>query len=244
MRIALYSGLLVATTTTAPAQDADVLWAHFQKRYDKNGDQKITAEEHGRGEAQYKNLDKNGDGTVDALDFQRGPAPGGKNRRGQSKAEDNPEAQRASRARTVGEMFGSFLNTDGKPGLSKQDWAALRARLVVDEDGFIDGKSITVLTGLDGKTRMARMMNHQLEQALDFNRDNDVTVEELAEVFKSLDTNGDGTLQVGSEIQMPPGVGELAPDFTLPYADNAEKSVKLSSFRGKKPVALIFGSYT
>lgn len=62
----------------------------------------------------------------------------------------------------------------------------------------------------------------------------------------------------------PPKVGQRAPDFTLevlpPPADSAvervlaevekkgskgkPKHVKLSSFKGEKPVALIFGSYT
>ena len=42
--------------------------------------------------------------------------------------------------------------------------------------------------------------------------------------------------------------GEPAPDFTLPWlpgsAGNAEPTVTLSSHFGKRPVALIFGSYT
>ena len=40
-----------------------------------------------------------------------------------------------------------------------------------------------------------------------------------------------------------PAVGTMAPDFTLPRLDSGEP-VQLSSFRGRKPVALIFGSYT
>jgi peroxiredoxin len=40
-----------------------------------------------------------------------------------------------------------------------------------------------------------------------------------------------------------PAVGQDAPDFAL-KALHGEKTVKLSSFRGKKPVVLIFGSYT
>ncbi|MBM3786171.1 MAG: hypothetical protein FJW30_17565 [Acidobacteria bacterium] len=44
---------------------------------------------------------------------------------------------------------------------------------------------------------------------------------------------GEGTLQPGS----------LAPDFTL-RKSKSEASVTLSSFRGKRPVALLFGSYT
>lgn len=46
-----------------------------------------------------------------------------------------------------------------------------------------------------------------------------------------------------------PAVGEVAPDFDLPMLgmkdeDGKEVTVKLSSFAGKQPVALIFGSYT
>jgi hypothetical protein len=38
-------------------------------------------------------------------------------------------------------------------------------------------------------------------------------------------------------------VGDAAPDFTLPDP-SGKKEVKLSSFQGKKPVVLIFGSCT
>jgi hypothetical protein len=40
-----------------------------------------------------------------------------------------------------------------------------------------------------------------------------------------------------------PQVGKLAPDFML-HDRNGEKPIRLSSFRGQKPVALIFGSFT
>lgn len=40
-----------------------------------------------------------------------------------------------------------------------------------------------------------------------------------------------------------PAVGDEAPDFELPRLDSGER-VRLSSFRGVKPVALIFGSFT
>jgi hypothetical protein len=38
-------------------------------------------------------------------------------------------------------------------------------------------------------------------------------------------------------------VGDTAPDFTLSTVDRKSR-VTLSSYRGKQPVALIFGSYT
>jgi len=40
-----------------------------------------------------------------------------------------------------------------------------------------------------------------------------------------------------------PRAGAMAPDFTL-YDNKGEASVTLSDFRGKKPVALVFGSFT
>jgi hypothetical protein len=38
-------------------------------------------------------------------------------------------------------------------------------------------------------------------------------------------------------------VGDMAPDFSLPTYDH-KSQVELSSFRGQKPVVLVFGSYT
>ncbi|MBV9269061.1 MAG: hypothetical protein JO061_23020 [Acidobacteriaceae bacterium] len=38
-------------------------------------------------------------------------------------------------------------------------------------------------------------------------------------------------------------VGDVAPDFTLPLLDRSG-SATISSFRGAKPVVLVFGSYT
>jgi peroxiredoxin len=43
--------------------------------------------------------------------------------------------------------------------------------------------------------------------------------------------------------QHAPKVGDLAPDFTLTDV-SGNTSVTLSDFCGKKPVALVFGSYT
>ena len=40
-----------------------------------------------------------------------------------------------------------------------------------------------------------------------------------------------------------PKVGDMAPDFTL-FDVNGANPATLSDFRGQKPVALVFGSYT
>ena len=43
--------------------------------------------------------------------------------------------------------------------------------------------------------------------------------------------------------RLAPKAGEVAPDFTVTDVTGTE-SVTLSAFRGKKPVVLVFGSYT
>ncbi|NOQ40414.1 MAG: redoxin domain-containing protein [Anaerolineales bacterium] len=43
--------------------------------------------------------------------------------------------------------------------------------------------------------------------------------------------------------KLAPRVGDPAPDFTLSDI-RGENTIRLSDFRGKKPVALIFGSFT
>ena len=40
-----------------------------------------------------------------------------------------------------------------------------------------------------------------------------------------------------------PKAGDTAPDFTL-FDISGENSITLSDFRGKKPVVLVFGSFT
>jgi peroxiredoxin len=43
--------------------------------------------------------------------------------------------------------------------------------------------------------------------------------------------------------KLAPKAGDMAPDFTLSDISGKE-SITLSDFRGKKPVALVFGSFT
>ena len=107
-----------------------------------------------------------------------------------------------------------------------------------------------------------------LAEKYDQNKDGQLTSAEYdrgAEAFARLDRNGDGVLTQSDWIvkrggpaaanqrgERPgeatageaPRVGTPAPDFDLPYVKDATKTVRLSSFAGKKPVALIFGSYT
>ena len=50
------------------------------------------------------------------------------------------------------------------------------------------------------------------------------------------------SVQKGLDAEAP-RAGDMAPDFTL-FDIAGNNPVTLSDFRGKKPVALVFGSYT
>jgi Ca2+-binding EF-hand superfamily protein len=92
----------------------------------------------------------------------------------------------------------------------------------------------------------------------DKNKDGKIELSEYSrgkEAFEKIDRNSDGSItaddwKVRSKASSPaagttaPVVGSVAPDFSLSQVQDSSKSVKLSSFTGKKPVALIFGSCT
>ena len=59
----------------------------------------------------------------------------------------------------------------------------------------------------------------------------------------TIHNRGEAMAWQGKYNSKAPKVGDLAPDFELRDA-NGENPVRLSDFRGKKPVALVFGSFT
>jgi hypothetical protein len=103
----------------------------------------------------------------------------------------------------------------------------------------------------------------KLLRQYDKNRDGQIQRDEYPRTetgFKNLDRDGNGVVEAADFTaprarQRPqpagadrpaklPKVGDDAPDFELPMLGMKDTKVKLSSFRGDRPVALIFGSYT
>ena len=99
-------------------------------------------------------------------------------------------------------------------------------------------------------------------QAYDKNQDGKITHAEasgrLARRFVQIDANDDGMIDQGELAQLANRIdrrrtgrdgngsaveGKTAPDFKLKSLDG-KRTVQLSSFAGRKPVALVFGSYT
>ena len=61
--------------------------------------------------------------------------------------------------------------------------------------------------------------------------------------MKRLIALGFGCLSLASPLYAALKAGDAAPDFKLPTLDKSAQ-VELASFRGQKPVVLVFGSYT
>jgi hypothetical protein len=104
-------------------------------------------------------------------------------------------------------------NSDGR--IAAEEWQAVFAKTVA-EKGFLNEQDLLQLIHLPGVQKAERQSRS-----------------------KGLES----FLEKQSRLPKPPGLGEMAPDFSLASPDGL-KSVKLSSFRGKRPVVLIFGNYS
>ncbi|MDF1701419.1 MAG: hypothetical protein P1V36_09720 [Planctomycetota bacterium] len=211
-------------------------WSYLAAKYDADGDERITAEEHGRGEAAFQHLDSDKNGAITADDLGPGPVHG-------------------LMARMI---FMHWLQDDEDPRvLTRAEFE--RGLAVVDADG----------SGAFTSRELARHMEaHEasvpgmpvpppgmdpflsLELLADEDRDHAVSTQEALAYFDA--HAQDGAWSLRRRRRPPPGkgrpepaaaVGETAPDFTL-HSPDGKRAVTLSSFRGKQPVALLFGSYT
>lgn len=137
-----------------------------------------------------------------------------------------------------------------------------------NSDGKLSRDELQKLAGRFGQAPAA-VAEDTLFRLLDKNADGKLSKEELqnaAKVLEKLDRNKDGMIdrqELGAPAKKQGGrpgeiitpaakgeriadklkVGDPAPDFTLPLV-NGKGELKLSSFHGKKPVVLIFASYT
>ncbi|HET6205151.1 MAG TPA: EF-hand domain-containing protein [Planctomycetota bacterium] len=213
------------------AHEKAAVWGYLRPKYDRNGDGRIDRSEYGRDEKAFARLDRDGDGSIGPADFERDVVP-------------------------PGDLVGPHLlvRAFGPKGAESIDLEELEqgfARLDRDRDGRFtraefeaEGWRIAPPFGAD--------FFGSLLEGMDRDGDGAVGVSETRDFFERHDRDGDGRLGM-LERALPgkaPRVGAIpvaerqrAPDFTL-ARDRGEGMVTLSSFAGKRPVALVFGSFT
>jgi Ca2+-binding EF-hand superfamily protein len=202
------------------------VWRVLCTNHDRDADGTITKDEYPRGDARFANFDRDGDGVLTARDFPAGAFVNG---------------------------FNSWLvrmadgDRDGK--VARAEWDAFAKALDADADGVVSPDELAAKVGPSAAQDFDLFL-------LSFDQDLDgrFTPKDLAIAFADLDVDGDGIL-AGKETERwrptaarpsgpLPKVGAAAPPFDLPRADDPKQRIALASFRGQKPVALVFGSYT
>jgi len=237
------------------ASSSDAAWQQLSRKFDADKDGKIVADEFDRGERAFSNLDRNRDGALTAADF-----AGRRRDRGQSRM-------------MLGRLARS-ADSDEDGTITEQEWESFVAGLDADEKGIISADKLVELMparrgrrGGGGRAgrggRRPGNMAEMIVRMLDRNDNDQLEATDLQEVFLELDADQDKQLG-GDELgrgqrgrgnrrggrgdrPQAPEIGDPAPDFDLPFArspEDLENTVRLSSYAGKKPVALIFGSYT
>ena len=264
--LGIVSILVADASAQAGRGDPARLWAVLAERHDKDKDGKITAREYARGEDKFRNWDSDGDGVLTEADFESLRRGRGK-RRGRNRGGNTNSILARLVARpadinkdgrvTAGEWhkFCERLdcNQDGilsraefpdNENLSDRRFGMLRRALDEDRDGSVQHREIAAVF-----------------QQLDRNKNKVLC---RAEMGGNRSRGGRGRRGRSNEPGVPQP-GQPAPDFDLPLLDQPadqppdqpasqpdaqskgarpQATIKLSSFAGKKPVALIFGSYT
>ena len=262
------AAFMAVTTHAQPDRErrpSDDPFQFLASKYDADKDGVITLAEYQRGEEKFKRLDRNGDGKLTKDDFagRRGRAGGGKrSRRGPSRRQVEAIIRR---------VFTRYVDADSNGTVTRDEFdrflgkVAPKGEAVTNEGLSATGipERMTALVNRafdgdrDGKTTKAEFEG--VFRKLDRNEDGKLTDNEITTAggFRRPgsgggrrrgggggDHSGGGRQQARTPAPKLPKTGDVAPDFELPVLGKEKKSVKLSSLAGKRPVALIFGSYT
>jgi Ca2+-binding EF-hand superfamily protein len=211
-------------------------WKWLAERYDRNHDGKITRQEFEGPAEFFDRLDCNHDGILTAADFDwtdpqpeqmrallAGPGQGRRQMPGLGQGAGQTEL--LSR---LPEMMGRLLfnkidsNSDGR--ISREEWLAVFTRAAKGKD-YLTPEDLREALPL---TLPNRARNRGALPALA-----SVALVRISGMFKG---------ETGSILEGPQ-VGERAPDFSLKTQDGRQ-TIRLSDFRGHKPLVLVFGNFT
>lgn len=197
-------------------------WNILLEAHDANGDGKIAASEYTRSQQSFKRLDIDGDGWITEADL------------------SSPARDQHAMESMMGDVVGWLADENKDDTVTRDEWRAVLDGLDPDADGVASPEALAQ-TGLEGP------MLGGIIFILDRDRDGKLQVVEMDALFRQLDKNGDEVLAGDEIVNWRPSrlkVGDPAPLFELPRVDDPGKTVGLADFRGKLPVALIFGSFT
>ncbi len=221
------------------------VWTYLEQKYDGDADGRITASEYKRDQKSFERVDRDNDGILTAADFE-------------SKGPSRKEMMRGMMAQRMVARY--FQVADDADSLALSELESAVDRMDTGGDGQVDAAEFASASkGKKFASEPSPTMRgtdpwKSVLDGVDKDSDGRASKIELVSFFNSRD-DGDGVWTLrrrqpgagrGAGASRPktgPEVGSQAPDFVLRSLES-RSDVALSSFRGKKPVALIFGSYT
>lgn len=224
-------------------------WEYLAAKYDTNADKQITSAEYDRSAKAFAAFDRDNNGVLEAADFKRG------------KHDDEP-GMSSMRNRISPMVLAKYFQSDqDETVLVRREIAGAFLVFDSDKDGRLtrfEFEKESARRGAPSSRRMDRF--GMLTASVAGDNVHDFGLAELLTYFDSVAKDGKLMAPMTAAAPKPSRAktaevhtdntasaqGKLAPDFTLPmlHAEAGDQLVQLSSFRGKKPVALIFGSYT
>jgi hypothetical protein len=238
------------------------VWEYLARKYDPDADGAIAPAEYGRAEADFARLDLDRDGVLTAADFD------GLDERDLSIRDIPPEMRAFLGARYAARaVVMTYFQPDPARAGSELSREALEqgfVRLDRDGSGALDATEFARATDAlpwGGPGEAWELLLAAIDAPADPRRasggesarpDGLVAREELVQYHAELGgpervlrpPPGARPRDPGAAVASDgPPVGSLAPDFALAPPDGGAR-VRLSDWRGKQPVALIFGSFT
>ena len=139
-------------------------------------------------------------------------------------------------------LYSGFLSVYGQERRRTTE----RGEATAQRAGANMGRMLIRLMDLDNDGKVSQKEYMKLFVDADGNVDGSLTQREITQYMSKKRQEMPGMMQSSMEQQaqqaVGPDVGEEAPDFALRTLGG--EIVKLSDFKGKKPVVLVFGSYT
>lgn len=230
----------------AHGQGREAIWSFLASRYDADRDGRVSAAEYPRAAEVFARMDGDHDGALTAADF-RGPTV-------MDRSIVSLVLRRLLAAQAAPEA--AVPETSSRPALPDlEGWRALALRLDGDHDGRLTPEEVVAA---HEEARRAPVPGAPdlpagthpvaaLRAVVDQDGSGDLSAAELAAwgAADEAERQAESAKRDPEQARRLAGVaeGEPAPDFTLERVDGGAP-VTLSSFRGRQPVALIFGSYT